>query len=105
MATDTPITDEFPALPAELTIYAAAETHQQWLAWWQQHGAMAPIVVEADAAAVDSVDAAGLQLLVSLSHLLQREERTLRLLQPSAVMRAACTTLGLGALLGPGATA
>lgn len=55
----------------------------------------------ADGAAVDQVDAAGLQLLVALSNLLEREQRTLRVVRASRPLGEACEALGLGALLAP----
>ena len=59
----------------------------------------------ADGAAVDQVDAAGLQLLVALSNLLEREQRTLRVVRASRPLGEACEALGLGALLAPAETA
>ncbi|MDO9314213.1 MAG: STAS domain-containing protein [Burkholderiaceae bacterium] len=89
------------SLPAELTIYTVGELHPQWLAWLADasnpDGCSPECCV--DAAAVDLVDAAGLQLLASLSNGLARQQRTLRLLNPSPPLAKACATLGLSALL------
>ena len=85
-------------LPAELSIYTVGELKAQCLAWLGE----SPVDSEAggehwplDASAVDQIDAAGVQLLVSLSHTLARQEQTLHLLQPSAVLSEACAALGL----------
>ena len=103
-------TDTLPilSLPAELTIYTASDTRTAWLAWLatEHHDA----TDNADgsrctvhAGAVDQVDAAGVQLLVALSHTLARQQRRLQLLDPSAPLRDACKALGASALLADGA--
>ena len=84
-------------LPAELTIYTVGELHPLWLAWLQQGAASTP--AEVQAAAVEQVDGAGLQLLLSLSNWLAREQRRLQLEQPSPALQQACEALGLPALL------
>jgi anti-anti-sigma regulatory factor len=88
------------ALPAELTIYTLGELRPAWLAWLAD-----PVQADADhatvdAAGVDQIDAAGAQLLLSLSQALARQHRALTLLNPSAALSQACTALGLHALLG-----
>jgi ABC-type transporter Mla MlaB component len=84
------------ALPAELTIYTVAELHPQWLKWLATTGdagdAEGCVV---DAAAVEQADAAGVQLLLSLSSALQRQGRALQLRAPSTALLAACEALGL----------
>ncbi len=85
------------ALPAELTIYTVGELHPQWLAWLQQGAASAP--AELQAAAVEQVDGAGLQLLLSLSRALAERGRALRIHSPSEVLRSGCAALGLNAWL------
>jgi anti-anti-sigma regulatory factor len=102
-------TDTLPALPtlslpAELTIYTASDTRATWLAWL---AAERPDAASdpgdgrctVHAGAVDQVDAAGVQLLVALSHTLARQQRRLLLLDPSAPLRHACAALGASALL------
>jgi anti-anti-sigma regulatory factor len=84
-------------LPAELTIYSVAELRTHWLAWLEAMDDAGPGQV--DASAVAEVDAAGLQLLLSLSGALDRRRRALQLLQPSAALRAACQALGLDSQL------
>ena len=97
------------SLPAELTIYTASETRAAWLAWLAAEQADnahdrrdGHCTVHADA--VDQIDAAGVQLLVALSHTLARQQRKLQLLAPSAALRGACEALGAAALLADGAT-
>lgn len=81
-------------LPAELTIYTVGELHPQWISWLQQGAAPAP--AEVRAAAVEQVDGAGLQLLLSLSRAFAERERSLHILAPSEALRAGCAALGLG---------
>jgi ABC-type transporter Mla MlaB component len=96
----------FPALPPELTIYTAADTHRLWLDWWAGAGAAGSGAVAVDAAALDSIDGAGLQLLLALQRLFAGHECTLALERPSAVLRAACAAMGAPLLLpADGATA
>lgn len=84
------------SLPRELTIYTVGELHPQWLDWLHTPGNDT-----VDAAPVDEVDAAGVQLLLSLQYALHNDARRLQLLNPSPALVAACTTLGLASLLEP----
>jgi ABC-type transporter Mla MlaB component len=92
-------------LPAELTIYTAGETHAAWLAWLADAGdppgeaAGADGLCPVDGAAVDQIDAAGLQLLVSLANTLAGQQRAMRLVNPSRPLRDACSALGVASLL------
>lgn len=89
-------------LPEELSIYTAGELRGQCLAWIGEplaEGDAASGVWPLDASRVDQVDAAGVQLLVSLSHTLSRQDQTLRLRQPSAPLTEACAALGLAGWL------
>jgi len=92
-------------LPAELTIYTVGELHPQWLAWLGQGAAAlaaegaADGPAEVQAAAVEQVDAAGLQLLLSLQRALAEHGRSLQIHAPSQVLRGGCAALGLGAWL------
>ena len=90
------------ALPAELTIYCAAETRSAWLAIL---GATPPESGDTvvDGSAVAEVDAAGLQLLVALSRSVESRGRALILNDPSPALGAACRTLGLQRVLGDAA--
>ena len=85
-------------LPVELTIYSVGELHPQWLAWLSQDAAALADdrPAEVQAAAVDQVDAAGLQLLLSLQRALADRGRPLRIQSPSTVLCGACGALGLG---------
>jgi ABC-type transporter Mla MlaB component len=82
-------------LPPELTIYTVAELHPQWLAWMAQAAASADEVAAADGAAVCEVDAAGLQMLLSLQRALAERGRRLRIDAPSAALQAGCGAAGL----------
>ena len=93
------------ALPRELTICTVAELRALWLSRRAETG-QADVVRpaqsdpwEVDAAAVEEVDAAGIELLLSLSHALAREHRELRLSNPSQRLADGCSALGLSALL------
>ena len=81
------------ALPAELTIYTVGELRPQSLAWLAGSAG-------AEAAEEVAVDAAGVQLLVSLQSALSARHQALRLAAPSRTLAAACTALGLAALVG-----
>jgi ABC-type transporter Mla MlaB component len=89
------------ALPAELTIYTVGELHPQWLQWLGevrsapgQDGAL-----EIRAEGVDQVDAAGIQLLVSLQRALEAQGRRLHVRDPSQTLADGCGALGLRAWL------
>jgi ABC-type transporter Mla MlaB component len=94
-------------LPSEITIYTVADLRTQCLAWLAQGGAGSRDVAtgpgswRVDAAAVQEVDAAGLQLLQSLAHSVALGHRHLRLhvQNPSLALAGACTALGFTALL------
>lgn len=91
-----------PALPAELTIYTVGELRTPWLGWLARPTEATDTAEDellVDASAVDQVDAAGVQLLASLSASCKARQLTLRLQQPSQSLRAACATLGLERLL------
>lgn len=84
-------------LPSELTIYTVGELHPQWSGWVSQATAVhADGPWQIDAAAVDQVDAAGLQLLLSLGQAAMAAGATLQLLSPSATLQSGCRTMGLG---------
>jgi ABC-type transporter Mla MlaB component len=83
------------ALPAELTIFTVGELHPAWMAWLDAPGDTLVL----DAAGVDEVDAAGVQLLIALQRGLARRERALVLHAPSTPLVTACTHLGASVLL------
>ena len=81
-------------LPGELTIFTAAEVREALLsALADRSAADAPLRV--DGSGVIDVDGAGVQLLVSLSRLCDRDERGWHLAEPSDALVGACRTLGL----------
>ncbi len=88
-------------LPTELTIYTVGELHPQWLAWLGQVGPAhdGDAAVEVQAAAVDQIDAAGLQLLLSLQHALAALGRHCHLRDASQVLTDGCAALGLSGWL------
>jgi anti-anti-sigma regulatory factor len=90
-------------LPDEVTIYTVGELKEQCLAWLGEAPAESDSGADRwtlDAGAVDQIDAAGVQLLVSLSHTLGRQGQPLRLQQPATVLVEACAALGLADWLG-----
>ena len=89
-------------LPSELTIYTVTELRPRWLEWLATlpgADAAADAVCRVDATATDEVDAAGLQLLLSLAHALAREQRTLQLVNTGTALGSACAALGMAHLL------
>jgi anti-anti-sigma regulatory factor len=81
-------------LPEELTIYAVGELHPHWRVWVDEAAAQAePATV--DGSAVDQIDGAGLQLVVSLSRTLAARGVPMHLVDASTVLRNGCTALGL----------
>lgn len=93
------------SLPPELSIYTVGALRAQWLARLGDapvvDGAQAAPddVCRLDGAAVGEVDAAGLQLLLSLSNAVARQQRTLVLVAASRPLADACAALGLAHLL------
>lgn len=85
------------ALPAELSIYAVGELRPQLLSW--ADGLKPSATAKVDGAAVDVVDAAGVQLLLSLSHTLNASGKPMQLINASTPLAAACEALGLSRLL------
>lgn len=92
-------------LPVEITIYVAAELRTAWLAWLASldaatdDGADADADLPADGQAVEEVDAAGLQCLLSLSNSLLARGRRLQVHQASDALALGCRRLGLAHLL------
>jgi anti-anti-sigma regulatory factor len=85
-------------LPAELTIYVAAELRAPWLEWLDAaagDGAVALV----DGHAVEEIDAAGLQCLLALARSLEARQQRLLLTQPSEALGRACHRLGARHLL------
>jgi anti-anti-sigma regulatory factor len=83
------------ALPSDLTIYNVGELlplFQGWLA----NGSP---VLSVQAQAVAEVDAAGIQLLLSMDRTLKARDAQLELLDASPGLSAACEALGVSGLL------
>lgn len=85
-------------LPAELTIYTVGELHPQWVAWLSET-AGAEGVAQVQAGAVDLVDAAGVQLLLSLQRTLAAMGRRHRITGASRSLVDGCAGLGLSGWL------
>ncbi|MFN9772268.1 MAG: lipid asymmetry maintenance protein MlaB [Burkholderiales bacterium] len=83
------------ALPRELCVPTVAALRTDCLEWLDVGDPDAAV----DASGVDEIDAAGVQLLVSLSRTLAARGRPLRLHAPSGPLRDACRTLGAHALI------
>lgn len=93
---DTTAGDEALVLPAELTIYTVGELHPHWNLWARAAAApSAGRVAQIRAQMVAEVDAAGLQLLLSLQRALSEGGRVLCISDPSSALSSACAGLGL----------
>ncbi|MFT3953223.1 MAG: STAS domain-containing protein [Piscinibacter sp.] len=84
-------------LPRELTVRCAADTRRDLLSWVA--GLTDAPVWRLDASPVDEIDAAGVQLLLSLARSATQAQAALRVESPSPVLQHACRTLGLSATL------
>jgi len=87
-------------LAPELTIYTVAELHPQWLAWLGETATPGTESAALDISAVNQVDAAGLQLLLSLKHMAMASGLQLHLLGSSNVLETGLAALGLGGVMG-----
>ena len=86
-------------LPRQLTAATVLGTRDALQAWLAQRPAgQAWCLAAAD---VDEIDAAGLQLLLSLATTAAARYVCLRLIEPSAALAAACAALGLDGVLLP----
>jgi len=85
-------------LPAELTIYTVAETQHALSTWIASLGDRAP-VWRLDASGVDEADAAGVQLLLSLSRSASAAGARLKLDAPSAALCRASHQLGIAPIV------
>jgi anti-anti-sigma regulatory factor len=83
------------ALPAELTIYTVNELLPLFKDW-ASHDAD---VLNIQAGAVSEIDAAGLQLLLSLAKTLAARDDRLALVDPSPALTQACEGLGVSGLV------
>jgi anti-anti-sigma regulatory factor len=89
------------SLPPEFTIYSLANLHKSLTAALpkaargRRASAKATGSWPIDGSAVTDVDAAAVQMLVSLSHALTVRHRTLAVTNPSGPLVRACETLGV----------
>ncbi len=90
----TAMSTEF-ALPAELTIYTVNEVLPLFKDW-VSHDADELCI---QASAVSEIDAAGLQLLLSMARTLSARDDRLALLNPSPALSQACAALGVSGLV------
>ncbi len=82
-------------LPAELNIYTAADTAQSLLRWFTENQNQQNNQLNVTGHAVAEVDAAGLQLLISLHNSCITHALQWQLTQASHTLDAACTRLGI----------
>jgi ABC-type transporter Mla MlaB component len=88
------------ALPSELTIYTVAENRLKWLSCLAaEAGAGQDGSFAVDAAAVQEVDAAGVQLLLALQRTLAARQQTLHLLGTGPALAAACRAMSAQGLV------
>jgi anti-anti-sigma regulatory factor len=99
------------SLPGELTIYAVGQNRSLFQGWiaklpkGRRGAALEGSALPVDSSGVNEADAAGVQLLLSLSKSLAAHKRTLQLDNPSRPLAAALETLGLSGLLTSDSTA
>ena len=92
-------------LPGDVTIYGVGVLRAQIEGWLEDlpqgpnESTLNDTPLAIDAAGVNEVDAAGVQLLVSFSKSLAARRRTLRLTNPSGPLAGAVATLGVAGLL------
>ncbi len=87
------------ALPAELTIYTAAQTREGLLDRLGADDGAADTPFVVDGSAVTEVDGAGVQLLVALSRSLLAQGRRLCIAAPAQTLASACVALGVASLV------
>jgi ABC-type transporter Mla MlaB component len=89
------------ALPAELTIYTVGEWHPRFMASVSKEGA--PLhgdgVLRLAAGDVSEIDAAGVQLLLSIQRYLAAQGKHLDLIDASPILVEACKALGVASLV------
>jgi len=95
-------------LPPELSIYTVREVRAQWLDWLAGPPAAGPDgpgrtelgrPEQVDGSAVAEIDAAGVQLLMSLAREIDAAGGALQLASPSSALAGACDVLGVLAYL------
>jgi anti-anti-sigma regulatory factor len=81
-------------LPVELTIYTASATRADWLAWLGSPDLDRKSTIRIDAAPVEDVDGAGVQLFGALLRSLLEQAVAWQVVAPSAALLEACRALG-----------
>lgn len=81
-------------LPAELTIYSVGATRDALLAWLLQQDARPGDSVEIEAAQVEEVDGAGIQVLGALAAALSQRGLLWSVKEPSAHLLNVCGAMG-----------
>lgn len=100
VAAAAPTANTALVLPTELTIYTVGELHLQWGTWLSETAAPGTEgVAQVEAGAVDLVDAAGVQLLLSLQRALAAMGRRHRITGASRALVDGCAGLGLAGWL------
>lgn len=97
--------DNQMSLPSDLSIYSVGDLRPQLLAHLNAEqndasmGSKPPESLRLEAASVEDVDAAGVQLLLALANSLALAGRKLQLVNPSVALSRACAELGASALM------
>lgn len=81
-------------LPAELTIYSVGSTREALLVWLTQQDVNSGDSVTIDAARVEEIDGAGIQLLGALTAALAQRGLLWHVKDPSLHMVEVCSVLG-----------
>lgn len=81
-------------LPSELTIYSVGATRDALLAWLTQQDAQLGDPVDIDAAHVEDIDGAGIQMLGALTSTLTQRGLHWQLSAPSAHLLEICSSMG-----------
>ena len=81
-------------LPSEMTIYSVGLTRDALLAWLVEHDPRPGDAVDIDAAQVEEIDGAGMQLLGALTEALTQRGLAWRVREPSAHLQEVCSVLG-----------
>lgn len=81
-------------LPAELTIYSVGATRDALLVWLTQQDAKPGDPLDIDAAHVEDIDGAGIQMLGALTSALTQRGLHWQVKEPSAHLLEICNAMG-----------
>ena len=81
-------------LPSELTIYSVGATRDTLLAWLTEQDVKPGDVVDIDAAHVEDIDGAGVQLLGALTSTLTQRGLHWQVKEPSVHLLEICSAMG-----------